>query len=110
MDLAQIPQGNVSAGLGFWLIPPQSNSRLARRTSLENVHAQATIGFGFTSDWLTKWRENFKPIGERRNAKKPMQLANYFRHSIENRSNVRVRSEHTDHAISPQLGGRLVEN
>ena len=30
----------------------------------ENVHAQATIGFGFTSDWLKKWRENFEPITE----------------------------------------------
>ena len=30
----------------------------------ENVHAQATIGFGFNSDWLKKWRENFEPINE----------------------------------------------
>ena len=30
----------------------------------ENVHTRATIGFGFTSDWLKKWRENFEPIIE----------------------------------------------
>ena len=30
----------------------------------ENVHARPTIGFGFTSDWLKKWRENFEPITE----------------------------------------------
>ena len=30
----------------------------------ENVHARAMIGFGFTSDWLKKWRENFEPITE----------------------------------------------
>ena len=33
-----------------------------RRKAREYVHAQATIGFGFTSDWLTKWRENIEPI------------------------------------------------
>ena len=38
-----------------------------------------------TSDWLKKWRENFEPITEWSNAK-PKQCANYFRHSIENRS------------------------
>ncbi len=27
------------------------------------------IGFNFTSDWLRKWREGFKPITKRRNAK-----------------------------------------
>ena len=27
------------------------------------------IGFGFTSDWSRKWREYFKPITERSNAK-----------------------------------------
>ena len=36
----------------------------SRHKARENVHARATIGFGFTSDWLKKWRENFKPIPE----------------------------------------------
>ena len=36
------------------------------------------IGFGFTSDWLRKWRE--------RSNTKPKQLRNYFQNSIENRS------------------------
>ena len=49
------------------------------------MHAQATIGFGFTSDWLKKWLENFEPITEWSNAK-PKQFTNYFQHSIENRS------------------------
>ena len=39
----------------------------------ENVYARAMIGFGFTSDWLKKWHENFEPITE-------------WMHSIENRS------------------------
>ena len=34
-----------------------------------SVHARATIGFGFTSDWLKKWCENFEPISELSNAK-----------------------------------------
>ena len=46
---------------------------------------RATIGFGFTSDWLKKWRENFEPINEWSNHK-PKQFAHYFRYSVENRS------------------------
>ncbi len=38
----------------------------------ENVRERITISFGFTSDWLKKWRESFKPITEGTNAK-PMQ-------------------------------------
>ena len=36
----------------------------SRHKARENVHARATIGFDFTSDWLKKWRENFEPITE----------------------------------------------
>ena len=36
----------------------------SRHKARENVHAPSTIGFGFTSDWLKKWRENFEPITE----------------------------------------------
>ena len=36
----------------------------SRRKARENVHTRATIGFGFTSDWLKKWRKNFEPITE----------------------------------------------
>ena len=36
----------------------------SRYKARENLHARATIGFGFTSDWLKKWRENFEPITE----------------------------------------------
>ena len=59
------------------------------------MHVWATIGFGFTSDWLKKWRENFEPITEWSNAK-PLQFVNYFRHSIENRfkNPLTVRSDH----------------
>ena len=50
----------------------QSKLELITRSRLkarENVHVQATIGFGFTSDWLKKWRENFEPITEWSNHK-----------------------------------------
>ena len=30
-----------------------------RRQARENACEQVTIGFGFTSDWLRKWREIF---------------------------------------------------
>ena len=40
-----------------------------RHKAWENVQTQATIGFGFTSDWLKKWRENFEPITKWSNAK-----------------------------------------
>ena len=36
----------------------------SRHKARENVHARAAIGFGFTSDWLKKWRDNFEPITE----------------------------------------------
>ncbi len=35
----------------------------------ESVREQVTIGFGFTSDWLRKWREIFNPITKRSNSK-----------------------------------------
>ena len=36
----------------------------SRHKAGENVHAQGTIGFAFTCDWLKKWLENFEPITE----------------------------------------------
>ena len=71
-------------------LPSQANLEVitrSRHKARENVHAQATLGFGFTSDWLKEWCENFEPITEWSNAK-PKQFANYFRHPIENRSSV----------------------
>ena len=70
---------------------PMNQSKLEantcnRRQARENAYEQVMIGFGFASDWLRKWRKIFYPITKRSNAK-PMQLQNYFRHSIENRSN-----------------------
>ena len=62
-------------------------TRSSQHKAREKVHARATIGLGFTSDWLKKWRENFEPITEWSNAKPWKQFANHFRHSIENRSN-----------------------
>jgi len=39
------------------------------------TRATKTTGFAFTSDWLRKWHEFFKPITERCKAKpKQMQL------------------------------------
>ena len=61
------------------------NSKQLHETQA-NLRDQVTIGFGFTSDWLRKWRKFFRPITERRNAKPIKVNANYFRHSSENRS------------------------
>ena len=35
----------------------------------ENAYDQVEIGFNFTFDWLSRWREIFKPITERSKAK-----------------------------------------
>ena len=43
----------------------EKKTRLAR----ENVRKRVTIDFGFTSDWLKKWREFFQPITKRSDAK-----------------------------------------
>ena len=56
-----------------------------RRQARENTCEQGTIGFGYTSYWLKKWREFYQPITECSNAE-PKQKRNNFRHSIENRS------------------------
>ena len=53
----------------------------------ENVHARATIGFGFTSDWLKKKSGAItlnQSLSEE--IKKRKRFVNYFRHLIENRS------------------------
>ena len=40
------------------------------REARENSYEPITVGVGFTSDWLTKWREFlFKPITKRTNVK-----------------------------------------
>ena len=64
------------------------------RQAREETCERGTIGFGFTSYWLKKWREFYQPITARSNAK-PKQKCNYFRHSIENRSNLRQTTEMT---------------
>ena len=51
-----------------------------QRQARENACGENTIGFGFTSYWLRKWREFYQPITERSNAK-PKQKHNYFRHN-----------------------------
>ena len=61
-------------------VNPMNQSELvantcSRRQARENA---CTIGFGFTSDWLRKWREIFKPTTKHRN-EKPRQMRNYFR-------------------------------
>ena len=35
------------------------------RQARENACTRVTIGFNFTSNWLKKWREFFKPINQR---------------------------------------------
>ena len=41
----------------------------SRHEARENVRERDTIGFGFTSYWLRKWREILKPIDKRSDAK-----------------------------------------
>ena len=63
-------QGSGAAVVGLaGQVSPVNQSKLevitrSRHKARENVHVQATIGFGLTSDWLKKWRENFEPITE----------------------------------------------
>ena len=40
-----------------------------RHETPENLRKPVAIGFGFTSHWSKKWREFFKPITKRSNAK-----------------------------------------
>ena len=44
-----------------------------RRQARENACERGTIGFGFDSHWLKKWREFCEPITERSKAK-PKQI------------------------------------
>ncbi len=41
----------------------------SRHEARENVRERVMIGFGFSSDWLRKWRKIFEPITKRSNAK-----------------------------------------
>ena len=43
------------------------------REARENVRELVTVSFGFTSDWLKKWRDFFKPIVWR-SYKKPIKF------------------------------------
>ncbi len=61
----------------------EANTR-SRQKARENVRERVTIGFGFTSDLLRKWRECSLPISKRGNAK-PMQTRITF-DTTENRS------------------------
>ena len=69
----------------------QRNEKLEANTRevRENACDQVVIGVGFACDWLRRWRDFFKPITERSQAK-PKQFSDYFRHSIENRSIVLI--------------------
>ena len=48
-----------------------------RRQARENTYERGSIGFGFTSYWLRKWREFYQSITERSKAK-PKQKGNYM--------------------------------
>ena len=58
-----------------------------RRQARENACERGTIGFGFASYWLKKWRQFRQPITACSEGK-PRQTRNYFRnrHTTENRS------------------------
>ena len=85
-----------------------TNHRTRTHNARENACEQVTIGFGLTFDWMRKWREIFKPITKRSNAK-TKQLRKYFWHSIENRSNRgQDYSNSTDHLIDLTEGDHLI--
>ena len=50
---------------------PEANA-CNRSKARENAGERGTIGFGFASHWLRKWREFYQPIN------KPKQTRNYF--------------------------------
>ena len=35
------------------------------RKARENARKRVAIGFGFTSDWMKRWREFYEPIAKR---------------------------------------------
>ena len=46
----------------LWPIKKDRDNPVSQ-SKLEVLHvADSAIGFGFTSYWLKKWRENFEPI------------------------------------------------
>ena len=61
----------------------------SRHKARENVHAPATIGFGFTSDWL-KIKSGARTLNQslsevmQNQSNSLIFFANYFQHSIEN--------------------------
>ena len=44
-------------------------ANVCNRQARENACKRGTIGFGFASHWLRKWREFWQPITERSKAK-----------------------------------------
>ena len=68
----------INNAMSQWELDANTRSR---RQARENACGQVAIGFSFASDWLSSWREIFKPLSERNKAK-PKQFWDYFRHSI----------------------------
>ena len=62
---------NISTS--FLLLQIHSSRKADFRKLNTHLQLQLAIGFGFTSDWLRKWREIFKSITERGSAK-PTQM------------------------------------
>jgi len=44
----------------------------------ENVCARITLCYGFSSDWMTKWREFFKTIAQRSTEKPKQTLITFY--------------------------------
>ena len=57
---------NVNNTMNQWELGENTRDR---RQARENACDQVAIGFGFASDWLSRWPEVFKPITERSKAK-----------------------------------------
>ena len=54
-----------------------------RRQARENARDQVAIGFGFVSDWLSRWREFFKPIREHSKAQPKQSRITFESRSIQ---------------------------
>ena len=88
--LNEIMKSKPKQWLLQWLITANENNTMNQwelkantrdwRQARENTCDQVVIGFGFTSDWLRRWRKFFEPIIEC--SKKPNQFSDYFRQSL----------------------------
>ena len=75
-------QGYLNVDSYFTQLSTRPNESKRKLTSLidrfsfecRKTKTKTMIGFGLASDWLSRWREFFKPITERSKAKLPVTI------------------------------------